>query len=320
MISQPLRFRPILMSLVWGGDNIAAFKGIQSDSSHIGESWELSAIKGSETVVVEGEYAGLDIPKLSALFGEDFLGKHVVEKYGCEFPLLVKFIDAASDLSVQVHPDDALALKRCGKRGKSELWYVLEAAEGARLLSGLSKEFSKERYDQIAGGPEIMDYLCQHTVSEGDVFFLPAGRIHSIGKGCFVLEIQQYSDITYRIYDYGRSGLDGRARERHTAVARDAIDYRLYPDYKLDYQRTENQENVLVSCPHFTSSFFKLTRTVTKSVCELDSFVIAVCAEGEGSVNGLAVRAGESLLIPACAERLVMSPGSRGMTILTANC
>ena len=320
MISQPLRFRPILKTLVWGGDKIAAFKGIQSDSSHIGESWELSAIKGSETVVVEGEYAGLDIPKLSALFGEDFLGKHVVEKYGCEFPLLVKFIDAASDLSVQVHPDDALASQRYGKRGKSELWYVLEAAEGARLLSGLSKEFSKERYDQIAGGPEIMDYLCQHTVSEGDVFFLPAGRIHSIGKGCFVLEIQQSSDITYRIYDYGRPGLDGRPRELHTAEARDAIDYRLYPDYKLDYQRTENQENVLVSCPHFTSSFFKLTRTVTKSVCELDSFVIAFCAEGEGSVNGLAVRAGESLLVPACAERLVMSPGSRGMTILTANC
>ncbi|MBS7290022.1 MAG: class I mannose-6-phosphate isomerase, partial [Bacteroidales bacterium] len=211
-------------------------------------------------------------------------------------------------------------LQRCGKRGKSELWYVLEAAEGARLLSGLSKEFSKERYDQIAGGPEIMDYLCQHIVSEGDVFFLPAGRIHSIGKGCFVLEIQQSSDITYRIYDYGRPGLDGRPRELHTAEARDAIDYRLYPDYKLDYQRTENQENVLVSCPHFTSSFFKLTRTVTKSVCELGSCVIAVCAEGEGSVNGLAVRAGESLLIPACAERLVMSPGSRGMTILTANC
>lgn len=306
--------------MVWGGNRISSYKGVDCDSPNIGESWELSAVSGSETVVLEGEYSGRTIAWLIEHFGADFLGRHVAEQYGGEFPLLVKFIDASSDLSVQVHPDDALAVARGAKRGKSEMWYVVGAEEGAHLISGISQKLTREDYDNIAGTPAIMDYLCQHQVGEGDVFFLPAGRIHTIGAGCFVLEIQQSSDITYRIYDYGRPGLDGKPRQLHTKEAADAIDYRVYSDYKTDYQRVENQENVLVSCPHFTSSLFKLTQTVTKSVRELDSFVIAVCTEGEGSINGLAVKAGDSLLIPACAEDLVMSPGSRGMTLLTANC
>ena len=306
--------------MVWGGNRISSYKGVDCDSPNIGESWELSAVSGSETVVLEGEYSGRTIAWLIEHFGADFLGRHVAEQYGGEFPLLVKFIDASSDLSVQVHPDDALAVARGAKRGKSEMWYVVGAAEGAHLISGISQKLTREDYDNIAGTPAIMDYLCQHQVGEGDVFFLPAGRIHTIGAGCFVLEIQQSSDITYRIYDYGRPGLDGKPRQLHTKEAADAIDYRVYSDYKTDYQRIDNAEIQLVSCPYFTTSLFKLTQTVTKSVRELDSFVIAVCTEGEGSINGLAVKAGDSLLIPACAEELVMSPGSRGMTLLTANC
>lgn len=306
--------------MVWGGNRISSYKGVDCDSPNIGESWELSAVSGSETVVLEGEYSGRTIAWLIEHFGADFLGRHVAEQYGGEFPLLVKFIDASSDLSVQVHPDDALAVARGAKRGKSEMWYVVGAAEGAHLISGISQKLTREDYDNIAGTPAIMDYLCQHQVDEGDVFFLPAGRIHTIGAGCFVLEIQQSSDITYRIYDYGRPGLDGKPRQLHTKEAADAIDYRVYSDYKTDYQRIDNIGIQLVSCPYFTTYLYHLTESLVMPMRQLDSFVAVVCTKGDGRVNGVSVKSGESLLIPACADELLMVPGNQGMTLVTSYC
>lgn len=222
----PLKFRPILKSLVWGGEKIAPFKHIETTQHNIGESWELSGVRGNESVVANGEYAGRTISELVAQFKDRLIGKRNYARTGNEFPLLIKFIDAKQDLSIQVHPNDELAARRHnGSKGKTEMWYVVGADEGAHLMSGLSKQITPEEYAARVEGHTITDVLRDYAVSPGDVFFLPAGRIHSIGAGSFIAEIQQTSDITYRIYDFGRLGLDGKPRELHTALAKDAIDY-----------------------------------------------------------------------------------------------
>ena len=201
------KFEPILKTLVWGTEN-----------------WVLSGVKGNETKVVGGP--------------ED--GKTLNELYGEEFPLLIKFIDAKQDLSIQVHPNDEIAAQRHGCRGKTEMWYIIGTAPGAHLLAGLSKEITKEDYVRLVAEGRITEVLADHKVAPGDVYFLPAGRIHAICGGCYLAEIQETSDITYRIFDYNRPGLDGKPRQLHTEQAKDVIDYKVYPSYKTDYERKEN--------------------------------------------------------------------------------
>ena len=308
--------------MVWGGDKIAGFKGIETDQKNIGESWELSAYPDMESTVGNGPLAGRSISSLVKEFKEELVGKHVYQESGNNFPLLFKFIDAKADLSIQVHPNDELAEKVHGKGslGKTEMWYVIDAAPGAKLYSGLSKSVTPEEYARKVADDSITDVLASHPVHPGDVFFLPAGRIHAICSGCFVAEIQQSSDLTYRIYDYGRLGLDGKPRQLHTELAKDAIDYKVYDNYRTPYEPREDEEVELVSCKYFTTSLYELTLPYAKDLSEIDSFVAVMCLEGCGTleVDGheIEIGQGETVLIPATADDLCMVPDG-GMKVLT---
>lgn len=330
----PLKFKPIFKTLVWGGEKIAGYKGLRIDDRNIGESWELSGVKGNESVVANGELAGRTITELISEYKGRLVGKKVYEKNGTEFPLLIKFIDAMQDLSVQVHPDDALAAARHnGSKGKTEMWYVVQAEPGAHLLSGLKSAITPDEYIRRVEENSITEVLNDYKVHAGDVFFLPAGRIHAIGAGTFVAEIQQTSDITYRIYDYGRPGLDGKPRELHTELAKDAIDYTVYPDYRTEYEAGTDKETVLVDCDYFTTSLYDLSKPFTRDLRDIDSFLAVICIEGEGSVadaeplseNGptkghvIDIRRGETVLIPASSVGVTFKPaaGSR-LKLLTS--
>ena len=310
----PLKFRPILKSMVWGGEKIAPFKSISTDQHNIGESWELSGVKGNESVVANGEYAGRTITDLIKEFKDKLIGKSNYEKTGEQFPLLIKFIDAKQDLSIQVHPNDELAARRHnGSKGKTEMWYVVETDPGAHLMAGLKKSITPEEYVERVNNNTITDVLEDFSLQKGDVFFLPAGRIHSIGSGSFIAEIQQTSDITYRIYDFGRLGLDGKPRELHTELAKDAIDYKVYPDYKTSYQKDKNKENVLVDCKYFTTSLYDLDKEYDLDLKALDSFLIIICIEGGAVItdnegHSESVRKGETVLIPASTEDVKVVP------------
>ena len=276
------KFTPILKTLVWGT-----------------ESWVLSGVPGSESVVAEGPQKG----------------KTLSEVYGGQFPLLIKFIDAHQDLSIQVHPDDELAEKRHGCNGKTEMWYVTGTAPGAHLFSGLNTRINPEKYVELVKNDGIVSVLEDHKVAPGDVFFLPAGRIHAIGGGCRLAEIQQTSDITYRIYDYNRPGLDGKPRQLHTEEAKDAIDYKVYPDYRTHYEPRQDAEVELVQCPYFKTTLLDLTKPFEKPV---DSeFLIVICFEGEGTVNGVSLAAGEAALLPASDGVARFNPSGSQKFLLT---
>ncbi|MFI3281914.1 MAG: type I phosphomannose isomerase catalytic subunit [Rikenellaceae bacterium] len=299
----PLKFRPILSSLIWGGEKIIPYKGLDIDQKMVGESWELSGVKGSESVVAEGELAGKSITELLTECGEELIGKANYARFGNEFPLLIKFIDAKQDLSIQVHPDDELAAKRHNSKGKTEMWYVVDVDEGAKLRSGFAREVTPEEYVASVENDTVTDILKEYEVAPGDLFFLPAGRIHSIGAGCFIAEIQQTSNITYRIYDFNRTDAAGNPRELHTEQAVDAIDYKVEADYRTEYDREATDEEVkMVKCDYFTTSFMSLTKPCQVDYSKLDSFVIYICTEGEASVNGTPFKKGETLLLPATTK------------------
>lgn len=318
----PLKFRPILKSLIWGGEKIAPYKGITIDQKNIGESWELSGVRGDESVVSEGEYAGRNIADLLSEFKGSLIGKKNYERFGNEFPLLIKFIDAKQDLSIQVHPDDALAMKRHNSKGKTEMWYVVDADEGAHLRSGFAKKVTPAEYEKSVEDNTITDILADYKVRPGDLFFLPAGRVHSIGAGSFIAEIQQTSNITYRIYDFNRLGADGKPRELHTSLAKDAIDYTVLPDYRSSYSVKKNAETPLISCPYFITSLYELDAPVSRDMSGLDSFMVVICVEGEGSVtdgngNTVSIRRGETVLLPATSGNVCFTPKG-AMKLLTS--
>ena len=319
----PLKFTPILKSVIWGGEKIAPYKGIATKQHNIGESWELSGVAGDESVVAAGEYAGMRLPELIARFKGELVGRKVYEKHGTEFPLLIKFIDARQDLSIQVHPNDALSKARHDKNGKTEMWYVVGADKGAHLLSGFSKQVTPEQYAASVENNTITELLTDYPVAPGDLFFLPAGRIHAIGAGSFVAEIQQTSDVTYRIYDYGRLGKDGKPRELHTELAKEAIDYTVQPDYRTHYEPRKNDETPLVSCPYFTTSLYDLDAPAEKELASLDSFLIVMCVGGSGTLvdnegNETPLRQGETVLVPASTQRMRFVPDGT-MKLLTSH-
>lgn len=315
-----LKFRPILKTIVWGGEKIAPYKCIHTDQQHIGESWELSGVKGNESIVQDGRFAGKSISEMAAQFREQLLGKHVWKQFGTEFPLLIKFIDARADLSIQVHPNDELAAARHnGSRGKTEMWYVIDTVQQAHLISGLSKNLTREEYVHRVENGSITEVLNRCSVKPGDVFFLPAGRIHAICSGCVIAEIQQTSDITYRISDYGRLGLDGKPRQLHVEESKDAVDLKATKDYRTEYKVVENSEVVIADCKYFTTSLYELTEPVTKDMAALDSFMVVICISGYGWINGTAVHQGETVLVSADARRLELVPEGR-MKVLTSHC
>lgn len=283
------KFEPILKTLVWGS-----------------EKWVLSAVPGSESIVSEGPDKG----------------RKITELYPGTFPLLIKFIDAKRDLSIQVHPNDELAARRHNCNGKTEMWYVIRADKGARLLSGFRTQIDPEQYEELVRRDEIVSVLASHDVSEGDVFFLPAGRVHAIGAGCYLAEIQQTSDITYRIYDYNRPGLDGKPRQLHTELAKDAIDYKVYPEYRTPYTPCRDEEVTLVDCPYFKTGLLELDAPYRRNLSDCRDFIVLICMEGEGRVrsaeSSLCLKAGETILAFASEGELTIEPSASGMKLLTA--
>lgn len=304
----PLRFTPLVKTLVWGS-----------------ETWMLSGVEGSLSIVADGPDKGRTIADLTAEHRGRLVGEHVYARTGDRFPLLIKFIDARQDLSVQVHPDDALAAARHRSCGKTEMWYVMDADPGAALLSGFRRPVTPEEYDRLVAGDRITDVLGRYEVRPGDVFYLPAGRIHAIGGGIRLAEIQQTSDITYRIYDYGRPGLDGRPRPLHTAEARAAIDFGSSGDCRTRYASVRDGGTVLVDCPWFTTSLYDLHAPCSRSLEGRDSFTVVLCLAGGGTLTDAEpsgaytapLRAGECLLIPATSTGVSFFPQGH-MQLLTS--
>ena len=309
----PLKFKPILKSTIWGGNKIIPFKHLDCQQEQVGESWEISDVKGDESIVANGSDAGKNLTEMVNEYKEKLVGKENYARFNGKFPLLIKFIDAQQDLSIQVHPNDELAMKRHNSMGKTEMWYVIGATEGAHLRSGLSKQITPEEYAQRIADNTICDVLADYPIHPGDVFFLPAGRIHSIGAGSFIAEIQQTSNVTYRIYDFNRKDKDGNTRELHTELSKDAIDYTVYEDYRTHYTPKQNEGVELVECPYFTTSVYDLTEPMNIDYSELDSFVIYICMEGACTVtdnegNSLELQAGESVLFPATTQNVEVQP------------
>ena len=309
---QILKFKPLLKSTIWGGSKIIPFKNLDSDQANVGESWEVSGVRDNESIVCEGEYEGRKLNELVAELREKLVGKENYERFGNSFPLLVKFIDAQQDLSIQVHPDDETAHRQGKPMGKTEMWYALDSDDDATLRVGLRKAITPELYKEMVEDGSIVGALAEYRLMADDCFFIPAGRIHAICKGSFVAEIQQTSDVTYRIYDYKRRDKDGNYRELHTKEASEAIDYTVLDDYRTHYTPMRNEGVQLVSCPFFTTAVYDLDEPMTLDYSELDSFVILIGLKGEATLlteNGdeVSFRQGETVLLPATTGMVKVS-------------
>lgn len=280
------KFEPLIKQMIWGS-----------------ESWQISGVAGSETIVACGEDKGKTLNQIVKEQKENLIGEENYQRFGDEFPLLIKFIDAKRDLSIQVHPNDKIAKKHGKSHGKTEMWYALDCASDAKLYCGLKKEITPAEYKAMVDNDTITDALACYEVKEDDVFYIPAGRIHAIGGGCKVAEIQQTSDVTYRIYDYKRKDKDGNYRELHTEKAAESIDYTVQANYRTKYQPTKNEGVLIAECPYFTTAIYDLTEPMTLDYSELDSFVILIAVKGEGAIiaNGeeLVFAKGDTILLPA---------------------
>lgn len=318
----PLKFQPILKSIIWGGSEISKFKNLDSIKEGIGESWEISAVKESISVVKNGELAGKPLDILIQEAKGQLVGKKVYDKFEDKFPLLIKFIDAQDDLSIQVHPDDELAKKRHNSFGKTEMWYVVKAKPDAFVISGFKEKITPEQYLEKVKDNTFTDSLQKSMVKEGDVYFLPAGRVHAIGSGSFIAEIQQTSDITYRIYDYNRKDSKGNTRELHTELAKDAIDYTFYDSYQTNYKQEINKLVELVSCQYFTTNLLTIDKDFKQDIIDIDSFIIYMCLEGSCTLeddkqNEITVEQGESILIPADTKQVIIIPNNKTKLLQT---
>src|ERR1700744_480423 len=316
----PLKFKTIYKDKIWGGQKIRTYLNKDFGSlPNCGETWEISGVKSDVSVVANGSLAGESLADLLVKYKGELVGGKIYERFGNEFPLLVKFIDANEDLSIQVHPDDKLGKERHNSFGKTEMWYVIEADPGSTLIAGFNKELTQEEYLEKFNSGHLTDVLNKENVQAGDVFFLPAGRVHTIGKGLLIAEIQQTSDITYRIYDFDRVDDKGNKRELHTQEALAAIDYKHYPEYKTKYTPKKDETVHLVSCPYFTTNLLDFTKNTNKDYSALDSFVIHVCLEGayEIKYNGesLAVKMGDCILLPKVIDHVELH-SEKGFKIL----
>ena len=299
----PLKFDTIFKEKIWGGTKIKDILGKDfSPLSNCGETREISGVEGNLSKVSEGPLKGMTLPEITEIFKEDLVGKKVYQQFGNNFPLLIKFIDAAADLSIQVHPDDKLAKKRHNSLGKTEMWYVFQADKGAKLISGFNRKTSKEEYLEYLNSGRLMEILNEESVNAGDAFYLPAGRVHTIGKGLLLAEIQQSSDITYRIYDFDRTDREGNKRELHTEEAIDALDYNTYSDYKIRVQKSLNEVVPLVKSQYFQTNLLEFTTGIIREHYDTDSFVIYTCVEGDAEITTLGhttkISMGNAVLVP----------------------
>jgi len=300
----PFLFEPNLHEIVWGGKKLTKWKGLTAQD-HIGESWEVSCVESSPSVIANGQWAGYTLQDIISKYPEDILGHEVSRRYGGELPLLVKFIDAQKDLSIQVHPDDAMAARLHGKNGKSEMWYVLDAEPGAFLYSGFKEALSPEDYKRKVADGTIVESLAKHDVKPGDVFYLPAGRVHAICSGILLAEVQQSSDVTYRIYDYNRPGLDGKPRELHTELAAEALNFQVEKEYRTEYSNESNRANSVIDSPYFSVRVTEFYDSFHRNLTKYDSFIISMCLKGDCKIkmrstdDEIILREGYSCLIPA---------------------
>ncbi len=309
----PIKFEPILIDKIWGGKKLKEKLGKNKASDTCGESWEISSIEGHVSEVKNGFLQGNDLNDLLEVYMGDLVGEEIYEKFGNEFPLLFKFIDASDVLSIQVHPDDDLAKQRHKAYGKTEMWYVLDAEKESELIIGFNKPMNKKIYLESLNNNKLATILNTEKVSSGSSFFIPAGRVHAIGKGILLAEIQQTSDITYRIYDWNRKSENGEGRELHTDLAVDAIDYEYYKKLSIDYDENKNEASNLVDSSYFTTNFLYLDKKIETDYSILDSFIVYMCLEGEFIVeldNGTKelIKKGETVLIPAIAEQVSLTP------------
>ena len=306
----PLKFRPIYKHYIWGGKKIADFKNIKS-AKIISESWELSSVDGNISVVANGFLAGNNLQEIIEIYMGDLVGEKVYEKYGIEFPVLLKFINAAQPLSVQVHPNDNIALQRHKAYGKEELWYVIDAEQNAEIFVGFNQKIDEEKLIKSLQNKDLLDFLNSEKIQKGDVFEVPSGRVHAIGKGALIAEIQNTSDITYRIYDWGREHTP-QAREMHINLALDVIDYDVCKSYKTNYAIEKNNVSELCSNTHFNVSIIDANNVLIRDYSLVDSFVAYMCVDGKMCLecNGKTetLTQGETILIPAEIDEVKLIP------------
>ena len=317
----PLKFTPYFQEKIWGGRRLQTLLDKQTDNlMNIGESWEISSVKGFISVVSNGYLKGNNLEELIEVYMGDLVGEKVYDRFGLEFPLLIKYIDAEQDLSIQVHPNDELSKKRHNAYGKTEMWFVVQADKGSLINSGFNQLVTREKYLDFLENGKLDNLLCYEEVSSGDVFFIPAGRVHAIGKGILLAEIQQTSDVTYRIFDYNRKDANGIERELHTELALDAITFDYMDEYKTRYETKLNQSSEIVICQYFTTSLLEFDNEIDKNYNQLDSFIIYMTLEGEYDViySGGVVRVskGETVLIPASLESYRLKPVSKKIKTL----
>jgi len=317
----PLKFKPIYLDKIWGGNKLN--KLLNKDYGNLpncGESWEISGVEGNVSVVDNGFLAGNNLQELIEIYMGDLIGDEVFKKFGEEFPLLIKFIDANQDLSIQVHPNDELSKKRHNAYGKTEMWYVIDADNGGLINSGFNNKISKEKYKEFSKNGKLTELLHYDKVEAGDVFFIPAGRVHAIGKGVLLAEIQQTSDVTYRIFDYNRKDENGIERELHNELALEAIDFSYLDSYKTEYSSEKNKSSKIVSCNYFTTNILLFDTIIEKDYNQLDSFIIYINLSGTFEIEfdgeSVEVNTGETVLIPASIEVFQLKPLSKEVKTL----
>jgi mannose-6-phosphate isomerase len=317
----PLLFNPIFKERIWGGDKLKTVLNKDIPFDNCGESWEISAVPGDVSVVKEGKLTGKALDELIRTYQGQLVGNKVYEKFGNTFPLLIKFLDAQEDLSIQLHPNDELAQKRHNSFGKTEMWYVMQADEGASVRSGFNRKIDHKTYLEHLNRNKLDDILNIIQVQADDVIFLPAGRVHSIGKGLVIAEIQQTSDVTYRIYDFDRTDNKGNKRQLHTEEALDAIDYEYYQEYKTTYPKVSNQVTEVVSSAYFTTNRLHFTQPVQRSYQQIDSFVVYICLEGSFTIEypqgSVQVKKGDSVLLPASLKEVTLRPNTESKLVET---
>lgn len=313
----PIKFTPILKDKIWGGQKLKTILNKNSDLPNVGESWELSDVEGDTSIVSNGSLKGQSLKQLLDTYKEDLVGLQNYRIFKNKFPLLIKFIDAKEDLSIQLHPNDELAAKRHNSFGKTEMWYVFQADKDSNLIVGFNQEMTPEKYLKHLNDKTLTKILNFDKVKEGDTYFVEVGRVHAIGAGVMVAEIQQTSDITYRVYDWDRVDANGNERELHNDLAIEAFDFDMPDNFRVTYDKTPNQSNEMVSCPYFTTNYLKINQTV-KKVNKHDSFIIYMCVDGEAKIitDGFSesIKKGETILLPAAIENYEIS--SKNATLL----
>lgn len=306
----PLKFQPILKDKIWGGEKLKSHLNKKSNLPNVGESWEISDVKGDTSIVANGALKGQSLQQLLIDYKADLLGEKNYKQFGDKFPLLIKFIDAKQDLSIQLHPNDALAAKRHNSFGKTEMWYVMQADKDSNLIVGFNQEITPKTYLQHLENKTLTEILNFDKVETGDTYFIEVGRVHAIGAGVMLAEIQQTSDITYRVYDWDRLDDQGNERELHNDLAIDAIGFEMKDNFRVDYSKSQNRSNEMVSCSYFTTNYLELNSEIEKENTQ-DSFVIYMCVEGEAEVktdSGIEViKKGETLLLPATIKDYKLS-------------